>query len=452
MNHLKYLFGAIAILILSVVSTLYLFPEWLKQREIHAAEADLALLAAPPAPPPSVKNGIDALWLLEYRTADDAERADLMRRFGHIIQGDSDAFKQHQELAAKHLPLSDGDALNLTGTAVQYLAELRTHLPQYRAEAEKQAELFANVDKLADYDTFAPHDWPNDEADLSEIRLPRFELIFRSHAVAALDWAQGSEHEAWRRVCRNIKTGRSLLHSRPGLIHPMIGNAIILRNTDLAAQMLYEKPEWANRLPDECGGMFDVLTEQEQSICLAVQDEFRLSANLQQKLENEVQQMTPTGQSYGPRVLDTAHSLAMAAPYYAVCCKPEAAAILQADQKAAWQPSSEKTLIEKWACVRNSVGCLTSDIAIPSFGEYVYRLQDTAMQQRAFQAALSLYRLPAGQRRAALDKVLAEHSSPSRKLSWNEQERMIYFDAYSPNKAPDPIPVNLNAGNRVQLV
>ena len=61
-------------------------------------------------------------------------------------------------------------------------------------------------------------------------------------------------------------------------------------------------------------------------------------------------------------------------------------------------------------------------------------------------AALALYRLPAGQCRAVLDKVLAEHSSPSRKLSWNEQERMIYFDAYSPNKAPDPISVNLNAG------
>ena len=38
--------------------------------------------------------------------------------------------------------------------------------------------------------------------------------------------------------------------------------------------------------------MFDVLTEQEQSICLAIQDEFRLFANLQHKLENEVQQMT----------------------------------------------------------------------------------------------------------------------------------------------------------------
>ena len=61
-------------------------------------------------------------------------------------------------------------------------------------------------------------------------------------------------------------------------------------------------------------------------------------------------------------------------------------------------------------------------------------------------AALALYRLPAGQRRADLDKVLAEHSSSSRNLSWNEQERMIYFDAYNLNKTPDPIPVNLNAG------
>lgn len=79
----------------------------------------------------------------------------------------------------------------------------------------------------------------------------------------------------------------------------------------------------------------------------------------------------------------------------------------------------------------NSVGCRYVDQAMPSFDA---------------NAALALYRLPAGQRRAALDKVLAEHSSPSRKLSWNEQERMIYFDAYSPNKTPDPIPVNLNTG------
>ena len=45
---LKYLLGATAVLILAAVAVLYAVPEWLKQREIRAAEADLALLAAPP--------------------------------------------------------------------------------------------------------------------------------------------------------------------------------------------------------------------------------------------------------------------------------------------------------------------------------------------------------------------------------------------------------------------
>ena len=455
----------VVILILAAVAILYGVSEWLKQREIRAAEADLALLAAPPAPPPSVKNGIDALWLLEYRTASDDERADLMRRFGHIIQGDSDAFKQHQELAAKRLPLFDGDALKLTGTAEEYLAEIRANLSKYRTEAAKQAELFANVDNLANYDTFAPRDWPNNEDDLVEIRLPRFQFVAISHTLAALDWAQGRENEAWRRVCRNIKTGRSLLHSRPGLIYPMFGNALIRRNTGLAAQMLYEKPEWANRLPAECGGMFEVLDEREQSLCLAMKDEFRMAINLSIKLEGKGRQLMQVQEwrelmALGgeqsdaaadfvllvlPR-LDTKHSLAMAAPHYAAFCKPAATAVLRADRKAQWPQPAAKTFARKWACLSNSVGCRYVDQAMPLFDAYVSRLQDTAMQQRAFNAALALYRLPAGQRRAALDKVLAEYSSPSRKLRWNGKEQIIDFDVYNLDKIPDPILFNLDAG------
>ena len=96
----------VVILILAAVAILYGVSEWLKQREIRAAEADLALLAAPPAPP-SVKNGIDALWLLEYRTASDDERANLMRRFGKAIQYDNDASAKYPELAAKYMSQSD---------------------------------------------------------------------------------------------------------------------------------------------------------------------------------------------------------------------------------------------------------------------------------------------------------------------------------------------------------
>lgn len=144
---------------------------------------------------------------------------------------------------------------------------------------------------------------------------------------------------------------------------------------------------------------------------------------------------------------DAAHNRALSASNYASYCKPEAAAVLKADQKIQWQPQpSEKTFTRKWACLGNSIGCLTTDTALPSFDGYVSRLQDTAMQQRAFNAALALYRLPAESRRAALDKVLAEHSSPSRKLRWNEKEQVIDFDVYDLNKIPDPIPFHPDAG------
>lgn len=138
MKHLlKYLLGATAVLILAAVAVLYAVPEWLKQREIRAAEADLALLAAPPALPPSVKNGIDALWLLQYRTKDDAERADLMRRFGEVLKYTPDTFARHNELADRYLPPPDDDILTFTGTAAEYLSQIRANLPKYRAEAEK---------------------------------------------------------------------------------------------------------------------------------------------------------------------------------------------------------------------------------------------------------------------------------------------------------------------------
>ena len=322
------------------------------------------------------------------------------------------------------------------------------------------------MDKLADYDTFAPRNWPNDQEDFTEVGFPRFEWLLRSHGLAALDWAQGGEEQAWRRVCRNIKTGRSLLHGRPSLIFPMIGNAVIRRNTGLAAQMLHEKPEWANRLPAECGGMFDVLYEQEQSICLAMQDEFHQAGNMYRKLDGKGVQMMQVSEwrelmalgddsqiraadfalLFLPR-FDAAHNRALSASNYASYCKPETTAVLKADQKIQRQPQpSEKTFAQKWACLGNSIGCLTTDAVLPSFDGYVSRLQDTAMQQRAFNAALALYRLPVESRRAALDKVLAEHSSPSRKLRWNEKEQVIDFDVYDLNKIPDPIPFHPDAG------
>ena len=72
----KYLLWTLVILLLVVAVVFYIVPYYLKQREIQAAQADLALLSIQSTPSPSLKNGIDALWLLEFRTKNDADHAD----------------------------------------------------------------------------------------------------------------------------------------------------------------------------------------------------------------------------------------------------------------------------------------------------------------------------------------------------------------------------------------
>ena len=82
----------------------------------------------------------------------------------------------------------------------------------------------------------------------------------------------------------------------------------------------------------------------------------------------------------------------------------------------------------------------------PSYAVYSERLLDTAMQQRAFQAALALYALSPAQRRAALPQILQQHSSPTRKLSYSEKQRQITFERYDQreNAAAQGVVVNVD--------
>ena len=341
------------------------------------------------------------------------------------------------------------------------LNAIRADLPKYKAEVEKNAALLANMDALANYDIFVPREWLGDDDSLT-IPFAKFPWVAAyGSKAAAVDWATGKENEAWQRVCRNIKIGRNMLHHAPGMIYVETGTEAIRRNTDLAAQMLYEKPEWANRLPAECDGMFEPLTAKEQSICSAISSEFRVIGNDMRKRENgpfdliqgQFRELINSGmgtediRSIIPLIrpnLDSAHTQALYAPHFATFCKPETTVTLDADRKIQSmlvpRPDSFK---HKWACVDNSVGCLQAAIMVPDYVDYVHDLQDTAMQQRAFQAALELYRLPAGKRRAALESVLAKHSSPSRKLRWNEEQKALDFETYQQNASPMPLKLNL---------
>ncbi|MDU1534127.1 MAG: hypothetical protein E6899_04595, partial [Neisseria sp.] len=204
----KYLLWTLVILLLVIAVVLYIVPYYLKQREIQAAQEDLALLSIQSTPSPSLKNGIDALWLLEFSTKNDADRADLMKRFGSDLQSNNnqDILKQNQELQGRRLivPEYDDKSLDCGTTAQECLAEVRADLPKSKAGVEKYAELLANVDRLADYDIFVSRDWPNDDYGIANKPLPKLQFVTYGRKPAALDWAEGREAEAWKRVCRNI--------------------------------------------------------------------------------------------------------------------------------------------------------------------------------------------------------------------------------------------------------
>ena len=135
----KYLLWALIILLLVVAVVLYIVPYYLKQREIQAAQADLALLSIQSTPSPSLKNGIDALWLLEFRTKNDADRADLMKRFGNDIRYHQDVLKQNQELQGRRIAELNlyNESLECSERMAECLNAIRADLPKYKAEVEK---------------------------------------------------------------------------------------------------------------------------------------------------------------------------------------------------------------------------------------------------------------------------------------------------------------------------
>jgi hypothetical protein len=316
---------------------------------------------------------------------------------------------------------------------------------------QQAAKLLANADALAQYDNF---DYVIN--DLTRDALPPFAPLALQHTAAAVDWAENRQQAALARVCRNIHTGRVLLRAHGGLIDTMIGNAIVARNTALAAEMLAEQPDWATHLPDNCAAAFAPFVHGEPNLCAAMQGEFRyfddilrnwLAGDTQGADEDTANAMTfvhsPIAQSllFSPEHTRRLHAQNLA--HY--CTEASKTAIAQDRQPENPAPAANHLALRP-ACWGNFIGCVLLDNDAPSYAVYSERLLDTAMQQRAFQAALALYALPPAQRRAALPQILQQHSSPTRKLSYSEKQRQIIFERYDQreNAAAQGVVVNVD--------
>lgn len=395
-------------LILAALAALILIPAALlaisyiaRANEQRHADDSLRLLQIAPS---TFSAGGDALFLLDYDTPDAATRRQWLAQYGsNTLRGvaNENAAPLPAAIRAAKLPDAPLDRLACPprDSVSGCLDAVRQNLPAYRASVQQAAKLLANADALAQYDNF---DYVIN--DLTRDALPPFVPLTLQHTAAAVDWAENRQQAALARVCRNIHTGRVLLRAHGGLIDTMIGNAIVARNTALAAEMLAEQPDWATHLPDNCAAAFAPFAHGEPNLCAAMQGEFRyfddilrnwLAGDTQGADEDTANAMTfvhsPIAQSllFSPEHTRRLHAQNLA--HY--CTEASKTAIAQDRQPENPAPAANHLALRP-ACWGNFIGCVLLDNDAPSYAVYSERLLDTAMQQRAFQAALALYALP----------------------------------------------------------
>ena len=438
----KLLLAALAALIL-LPAALLAASYFARVQEQRRADKSLRLLHLAPA---TFSTGGDALFLLDYHTPDAATRRQWLAQYGsNALRGVANANTAPLPDAIRAAQLPDAPLDRLAcpprNSVSGCLAAVRDNLPAYRASMQQAAQLLANADALAQYDNF---DYVIN--DLTRDALPRFAPLVQQHTAAAVDWAENRHETALARVCRNIHTGRVLLRSHNGLIDTMVGNAIVARNTALTAEMLAEQPDWATHLPDNCAAAFAPFAHGEPNLCAAMQGEFRyfdgmmrnwLASNAADEDEANMDAkrllQNPVAQSL---LFSPEHTRRLHAQNLAHYCTAESQAAVAQDRQPENAPPAQNTrnIALRPACWGNFIGCVLLDNDTANYAVYSKRLLDTAMQQRAFQAALALYALPPAQRRATLPQILQQHSSPTRKLSYSEKQRQITFERYDQRK------------------
>ena len=448
--------------ILATLAALILFPVALfavsyfaRVQEQRRADESLRLLQIAPA---TSSAGGDALFLLDYNTPDAATRRQWLAQYGsNALRGVANANTAPLPDAIRAAQLPDAPldrlACPLRDSVSGCLAAVRDNLPAYRASVQQAAQLLANADALAQYDNF---DYVIN--DVTRDAFPPFVPLAQQHTAAAVDWAENRHEAALARVCRNIHTGRVLLRSHNGLIDTMVGNAIVARNTALAAEMLAEQPDWATHLPDNCAAAFAPFAHGEPNLCAAMQGEFRYFDDMMRNwLASDTQgadEDTANAKAFVRNpiarslLFSPEHTRRLHAQNLAHYCTAENQAAVAQDRQPENTPPAHnaRNIALRPACWGNWIGCVLLDNDTADYNVYSERLLDTAMQQRAFQAALALYALPPAQRRAALPQILAQHRSPARKLSYHETTRQITFERYDrrENAAAQGVAVNVD--------
>ena len=423
---------------------------WSLSRWLGPTDAqEAALKTIRPLPSLEGKNAFGALWLLPYdipQTEQERVLAEDMGRFASASPGaagqtnPSGMFSSSAEMRYPKQSLSPQDTDAWCGGNGGCLQKVRADRKRYSALISRHAAVIARAEGLSAYDGIRH---PR-TADSLEFVLPPYHFSKLPATRYAVDFVDGRRYEAFEGTCTAIATWRRLGADSDTLITRLIGatySADVYGR--LFADMLAETPR-DFELPSSCSQAFAATTDEELSMCMAMQGEFLFLESATRQIETgESEDMPKFGKALTPLLYSAEMTEAQRAEALVVYCGESMMHAMSVDQPAAAAPVDDSLL--RFQCVGNPVGCVLSGISNPAFDPYPKRVQDANAKLRLMALLLRL-RADTSDIRPIdmrLRAFAADVGSPEREIGIGPDGRMLRLKNYGKGWGDDwtiPLP------------
>jgi len=341
--------------------------------------------------PYSGRNAFDAMWLLDRDTPTD--EADLRAITEADMRSHTEWWRDRldENNIEKDGPLwtapSDSKYANLLAPQEsdppwckplewgKCLQQVRADPLTYAQLLERHEALSTRIDALAQYARYE-NEFPPGAAR----PLPRFQILLTLPLTReAQAIAQDDAVSALAIGCRNLQLGTMLATRSRDLLSGTVGARLIASQVQALAWILATYP--AQAIPESCVSATAALTP----------DDFDLCPHLHAEWEDHLAMFPPGGVKGTSRlVLDAGKTSARLADAYAESCRAPAREQLLQDLPVDDPPSVSAGLLSR-ECLANSVGCMLSDIARPTFAGYQHRLQDAWAVRQALRSLIWLH-------------------------------------------------------------
>lgn len=340
------------------------------------------------------KNAFGALWLLWYdipQTEQERVLAEDLRRLAAASPGGSgqsnpsSTFSSSAENRYPKQSPSTSETDLWCGGHGGCLQKVRDDHERYIALIERHAALIDRAEGLSAYDGIRHPP----VANVLDFVVPPYQYGKLPATRYAVDFVEGRRYEAFDRTCVAIATWRRLGADSDMLIGRLIGTAY---SADvygrLFAEMLAETPR-DFELPPACSQAFAATTDEELSMCLAMQGEFLFIESATRQIDtDESEAMSEFEEALMPLFYSADMTDAQRAETLAFYCGESMTHAMRVDQPAPAAPVDDSLL--RFQCVGNPVGCMLSGIANPAFDPYPKRVQDANAKLRLIALLLRL--------------------------------------------------------------